>query len=123
MNEETYILTLNSVYFDYMLNGTRRIEMRLYSDKKRYMKVGDKIRFFKLPDNNEYFDAKIVELIKCKSFADIIDNYDIKYLVDKDYKVEDLIKSLRGMYTKDEETKYGVIGIKVELLSDLQKIK
>lgn len=117
-----YTLTIDSKQFDYFLNGTKRIEMRLNNEKRKYMNVGDKIRFFKLPDCKEYFDTKIVELIKCKTFGDLIDKYDIKYFADKDSSLEDLVKTLRRQYTIDEEKRYGVIGIRVELLSGLQNV-
>ena len=44
--------------FERMKNGTKTIEFRLYDEKRRKIKVGDEIEFFKLPKLQE----RILEL-------------------------------------------------------------
>ena len=39
--------------FERMKNGTKTIEFRLYDEKRRKIKVGDEIEFFKLPKLQE----------------------------------------------------------------------
>lgn len=40
--------------FERMKNGTKTIEFRLYDEKRRKIKVGDEIEFFKLPKLHQW---------------------------------------------------------------------
>ena len=46
-------MKLNESPFDRIKNGTKTVEFRLYDDKRKQIKVGDKIEFSKLPDLQE----------------------------------------------------------------------
>lgn len=41
----THEMKLQPKYFDYILNGTKRIEIRLNDEKRKKIKLGDKINF------------------------------------------------------------------------------
>ena len=43
----THEMKLQPKYFDYILNGTKRIEIRLNDEKRKKIKLGDKIKFLK----------------------------------------------------------------------------
>ena len=40
-------MKLQPRYYDFILNGTKRIEIRLNDEKRRMIKVGDTITFYK----------------------------------------------------------------------------
>ena len=42
-----YIMKLNPKYFEYMNNGTKRVEVRLNDEKRRCIQIGDEIIFSK----------------------------------------------------------------------------
>ena len=44
-----HILKLQPKYFDYINNGTKRIELRLYDEKRQKIDIGDTIIFQKEP--------------------------------------------------------------------------
>jgi len=46
-------MKLNESPFERIKNGTKTIEFRLYDEKRRQIKIGDKIEFSKLPDLQE----------------------------------------------------------------------
>ena len=48
-------MKLNQSPFDRIKNGTKTVEFRLYDDKRKQIKVGDKIEFSKLPEQNENY--------------------------------------------------------------------
>lgn len=48
-------MKLQPKYFNYILNGTKRIELRLYDEKRQTIKVGDIIKFLKEPSLDESF--------------------------------------------------------------------
>ena len=45
-----YIMKLNPKYFEYMKNGTKRVEVRLNDEKRRCIQIGDEIIFQKEPE-------------------------------------------------------------------------
>lgn len=108
-------MKLHDKYYNYILKGTKRIEIRLNDEKRRQIKIGDRVRFLKLSNINEYFEVTVVDLLKFKSFEDLINNYDISLLSDKSMTKEELINVLKNFYTKQEEKEYGVLGIVFEI--------
>lgn len=108
-------MKLKEKYFNYMKNGTKRIELRLNDEKRRKIKVGDKIKFIKYPSFDDELIVEVVDLLKYDSFEELISNYDISLLADKSITKEKLLKILEEFYTKEEQEKYGVLGIKIKL--------
>lgn len=108
-------MKLQPEYYDYILNGTKRIEIRLYDEKRQKIKIGDTIKFLKEPELNESFEVKVVALLRYNSFEEMFKYYDISVLSDNSMTKEELLSVLEQFYTKEEQEKYGVLGIKIEL--------
>lgn len=109
-------MKLQPKYYNYILNGTKRIEIRLYDEKRQQIKIGDTIKFIKEPDLIEAFNAKVVGLLRYNSFADMFDDFDISVLSDKNMNKKELLKALEQIYPKERQDKYGVLGIRIELI-------
>lgn len=45
-----HILKLKPKYFNYIKNGTKRIELRLYDEKRQTINIGDTIIFQREPE-------------------------------------------------------------------------
>ena len=112
----THELKLQPEYYNFILNGTKRIEIRLYDEKRQKIKVGDTIKFLKEPELKESFEVKVVELLRYDSFEDLFKDYDISVLADKSMTKEELLKALETFYTKEKQQEYGVLGIRIELI-------
>lgn len=110
-----YIMKLNPKYFEYMKNGTKRIEIRLNDEKRKGIKIGDEIIFQKEPDFKEEISTIIVNLILKKSFKELIQDFNISEYSDKSESEENFLNDLYKFYTKEEEEKYGVIGIEIKI--------
>ena len=108
-------MKLQPKYYNYILNGTKRIEIRLYDEKRQQINIGDTIKFLKEPDLKESFNAKVVGLLRYNSFEDMFKDYDISVLADKSMTKEELINVLEEFYTKEKQEQYGVLGIRIEL--------
>ena len=102
-------MKLQPEYYNFILNGTKRIEIRLFDEKRQQIKIGDTIKFLKEPELNESFNAKVVGLLRFKDF-------DISVLSDKSMTKEELIGVLEQFYTKEKQEQYGVLGIRIELI-------
>lgn len=111
-----HIMKLQPEYYDYILKGTKKIELRLNDEKRKLIKIGDEITFKKEPDLVESFDAKVVELLKYASFEELFKDYDIDILSDKSMTKKELLDVLEEFYTKEKQEKYGVLGIRIELI-------
>lgn len=110
-------LKLNEKYYNYILHGTKRIELRLNDEKRQNMKIGDVLTFYKQPLLEESFKTKITDLIYFDSFNDAISNLPFELIADKDDNKGNLLNDLNIIYSKEKQESYGVIGIKLELLN------
>ena len=108
-------MKLQPQYFNYIKKGTKRIELRLYDEKRKKINIGNTIIFYKEPKLNDKIKTKVIELLRYNSFKELFDDYNISVLADKSMTKEELIKTLEEFYPKDEQNKYGVIGIRIEL--------
>lgn len=115
INIDIHEMKLKEEYYNYMLYGTKKIELRLNDEKRRKVKKGDKIKFIKDENHDEYFYVIVEDLLYYESFDKLIDDNDISLLVDKSINKEKLLKILDSFYTKEEQNKYGVVGIKIKL--------
>ena len=109
-------MKLQPKFFDYIMNGTKRIEIRLYDEKRQKIKLGDKIKFFKEPDLVDTMVVKVIGLLRYKSFDDMFEDFDISILSDKSMNKKELISILEKFYPKEKQEKYGVLGIRIELI-------
>lgn len=109
-------MKLQPEYYNFILNGTKRIEIRLYDEKRQSIKLGDTIKFLKDPELSESFNAKVIGLLRYNSFKDMFKDFDISILSDKSMTKEELIKVLEQFYTKEKQEQYGVLGIRIELI-------
>ena len=109
-------MKLQPEYYNFILNGTKRIEIRLFDEKRQQIKIGDTIKFLKEPELSESFNAKVVGLLRYNSFEDLFNDFDISILSDKSMTKEELIYALEQFYTKEKQEQYGVLGIRIELI-------
>ena len=115
-----YELKLQPRYYNYMLNGTKRIELRLYDEKRKNIKLGDTIKFLKEPDLNKSFDTKVVGLLRYNSFEELISDFDITILADISMSKDELLNELEKFYPKDKQEKYGVLGIRIDIRKEFR---
>ena len=112
----THEMKLQPKYYNYILNGTKKIEIRLFDEKRQQIKIGDTIKFLKEPNLNESFYAKVVGLLLYNSFEDMFKDFDISILSDKSMTKKELINDLEQYYSKEQQKQYGVLGIRIELI-------
>ena len=110
-----YIMKLNPKYFEYMKNGTKRIEIRLNDEKRKNIKIGDEIIFQKEPELKEELSTLIVNLTVKRNFKELIDNLNVSEYADKGESKEEFLNDLYKFYTKEQEEKYGVVGIQIKI--------
>lgn len=107
-------MNLQQRYFDYIKNGTKRIELRLFDEKRQKIKVGDTIEFSN--PEGESFEAEVIDLLRYDSFEKLFADYDNSILADKSMTKEELLGVLQEFYTPEKQAEYGVVGIKIKLV-------
>lgn len=110
-----YIMKLNPKYFEYMKNGTKRVEIRLNDEKRKDLKIGDEIIFQKEPELKEELYTQIVSLNIKRNFKELIEELDVSEYSDKSESEGKFLKDLYKFYTKEQEEKYGVVGIQIKI--------
>lgn len=108
-------LKLQPQFFDFIQKGTKRIELRLNDEKRQQIKIGDTITFRKLPDLQTTLTAEVVGLLRYASFADLMADFDIAVLADKNMTKAALMDALSQFYTPAAQAQYGVVGIRIKL--------
>ena len=106
-------MKLNESPFERIKNGTKTIEFRLYDEKRKKVKIGNKIEFSKLPDLQEKILVDVLDIYRDKTFENLFK----KIFTDED-EIERKTKSMYQYYSKEQEKEYGVVGIKIDLLSN-----
>jgi hypothetical protein len=107
-------MNLQPKYYDFIKNGTKRIELRLYDEKRQKIKLGDTIEFSK--SETEKFNAKVVGLIRYQSFEDLFQDFGVEILADKTMTKDELLSVLSEFYTEEKQQKFGIIGIRIKLI-------
>ena len=89
-----------------IVNGTKKVELRLFDEKRRKLKIGDFISFTNL-ETNEVITTKILDL---KELYKNYDKKDLGYKEDEEASYQDMEK----FYSIEEQNKYKVVGIEIE---------
>ena len=97
--------------FEIVKNGTKTVEVRLYDEKRRKLRVGDTLIFLKRPDDIEKIETIITKLETYKSFKELVKNYNMKDLYLESYTKEMFLEELKRFYSEEEQEKYGVLAI------------
>ena len=107
-------MRLHDEPFQLIKSGTKTIELRLYDEKRQEIQVGDKIEFTNRVTGEKQL-TKVIAMHIYSSFADLYKDYDkvsMGYRENEEAKPEDM----ELYYPKDEQEKYGVVGIEIELI-------
>ena len=104
-------MNLNNRPFKSIKEGTKTIELRLNDEKRSLLKVGDEIEFTNR-DTNEKLSVDIINLHKYPSFEELYKHFD---KVEMGYNKDDIAepKDMEAYYSKEEQNKYGVLGIEI----------
>ena len=109
-----YEMKLQNAPFQSIKSGAKDIEMRLYDEKRKLLKVGDNIKFTNL-QSGEIITVEIIGLHQFSSFAELYKNFDKTRL---GYNIDEIAlpSDMEQYYSADEQKKYGVVGIEIKLV-------
>ena len=108
-------MKLQPKFFDFIKSGTKRIELRLYDEKRRNIELGDKIIFKKEPKLEEVVETTVVGLLRYKSFKELFEDFDMSLLADKSMTKREVVEGLEEFYTVEKQEEFEVLGTRIEL--------
>lgn len=105
-------MKLNNEPFNRIKEGTKTIEIRLNDEKRKLINVNDIIEFTNR-DTEEVIITEVEGLYKFPNFKELFNHFNKKEL---GYKKEEEknYKDMEKYYSKEEQEKYGVVGIKIK---------
>lgn len=109
-----HILKLQPQFFESIKNGTKKMEIRLYDKKRQLITVGDTIIFKKEPKGLDSLVTVVEALFKYPTFTMLLEAFPVEWFGVKDKK--ELLSILYNFYSREDENKYGVVGIKIKKL-------
>lgn len=108
-------MRLHNKPFELIKQGTKTIELRLNDEKRSLINIGD-IVVFENRMTLESMKTKVINLYNYNSFEELYENLDKEAIgYGKDEMAN--FKDMELYYSKDEQEKYGVVGIEIELLN------
>ena len=110
----THFMKLKNEPFMSIKNGLKTIEMRLFDEKRKQIKVGDTIEFTNIV-SLEKLKVKVIALHKFKNFEELYSHFNKTQL---GYKQTENANSndMNQYYTNDDIRKYGVLGIEIKTI-------
>ncbi len=109
----THNMKLNDAPFEMIKNGTKTIELRLYDDKRRKIKIGDTICF---KGNAGTITTVVKALHIFRNFEEL---YAALPLDKCGYTADEIAtaspEDMLEYYSKEQIEKYGVVGIEIEV--------
>ena len=107
-----HIMNLQHRPFLSIKSGRKRIEMRLYDDKRKMVKVGDMVEFTDVT-TQEKLACEVVNLYLYATFEELYRAHDKTSIGYEDNEIADP-KDMFAYYPQEEINKYGVVGIEVK---------
>ena len=98
--------------FKAIKNKEKDIEVRLNDEKRRLINIGDTIIFHHI-DTGETIKTEVINLHRFNSFKELFESFPnnrIGVSQNDDYTIMD------NFYTKEEQEKYGALGIEIKLI-------
>lgn len=91
--------------------GVKIIESRLYDKKRQRIKLGDLIIFKNMAKSDETIGTKVDGLLRYPTFRAMFTDFPAEYFGGESKNV--LEKQIFTYYSKADEAKYGVLGIRI----------
>lgn len=111
-------MRLQAQPFALIKSNVKKIELRLYDEKRRTIQIGDEIEFVHIDDETQRLYCKVLALHLFPSFQAL---YERLPLLECGYTPKDIAmashKDMEQYYTEAEQRKYGVVGIELTVLS------
>ncbi len=107
-------MKLRPVPFNRICSGEKTIEYRLHDEKRSLLNKGDYIRFTEIADEARTVLVEIVDIFTAPSFVALE-----QILIEKGLLAKGAFSptGMREYYSVEDEEKYGVMGIRIRVVT------
>ena len=116
MTASEYVMQLDREHFARMQSGEKRVELRLYDEKRSRLAVGDCILFQRRDCPEEQLTARVLALHRFDSFFALFSTPLLPLCGFGAMSAQEAADAMRRYYPAEQELKYGVVGIEIALL-------
>lgn len=99
-------------------SGKKTVEVRLYDEKRRKIKIGDTIQFTKVPGGDEVLTVDVVELRKFPMFRDMYETIPAEDFDAVGDSINEMVESTYEIYSPEREKEWGTLAITIKLLDE-----
>ena len=109
-----HTMRLKSAPFEMIKSGTKKIELRLFDEKRATIQKGDTIEF----ENVTTGGTLICEVVNLYRYADFETLYAHHSKTDIGYREDELANPLDMLsyYSEEDIRRYGVVGIEIQVI-------
>lgn len=100
--------------FEKIWREEKTVEIRLNDEKRKEIEVGDKILFRKLTQENSVAIASVIALHRFNTFRKLFSSALFSKTGCGNMTIDSATESMYRFYSKEQEQKYGVLGIEIE---------
>ncbi len=113
-----HTMKLTSDPFERIAKDIKLIEVRLFDDKKKKIEIGDTITFIELSNLKKFVKVEVIGLSKFNDFKTLFSVFGTNpFGHKKSTSINEQVKSMSKVYSKENEKKFGVLGIHIKLIS------
>ena len=102
--------------FDMIRSGTKTVEVRLYDEKRRKLRTGDRLTFEKLPERTETIETEIIDIKTFPTFEELYRELGFEPLGRADKTMNWMLEKTRELYSKELEEKHGAVAIYIKAI-------
>ena len=111
----THEMKLQLEPFNAVKSGVKKIESRLFDEKRQQIHLGDTVMFKNTADLNDTVEAQVIGLLRYPTFSLLF--ADFKPSIFGGESVRGLENQIYSFYSKEDEAKYGVLGIRIKIVN------
>lgn len=107
-------MKLNSAPFSDVRNGTQKVEVRLFDEKRQKVSIDDIIEFRKLPKLQEAVTVRVEKIKRYTNFRELVDDVSLELFGARYLDKSEILQEGSG-YDEKEERKYGFVVFTISL--------
>ncbi len=100
--------------YNNIASGKKVIESRLFDEKRQQISIGDQIVFSENENPESTVTTVVKGLLRYQTFKELFADHDPS-LFGEDSR-DFLLTQIKSFYSDEDEQKYGVIGVRLELV-------
>lgn len=100
--------------YNNIASGKKLIESRLYDEKRQQISIGDQIIFSENDKPENSVTTVVKGLLRYQTFKELFADHDPALFGEESRDF--LLTQIKSFYSDEDEQKYGVVGVRLELI-------